>query len=143
MYYVNTIQGKDGDHLGDHVDKLFRIGQKMELPDGRIFRYCSASETLVASNLQMSVLVDAGYLNENSAAHVIDLPRAIMSSTNKADVANAFQDGYYTVEDSSELGNAMFMGSHPAIASAAPTATTSSGLTPLWASLPKNCFTLS
>ncbi len=126
MYYVNTIQGKDGDHLGDHVDKLFRIGQKMELPDGRIFRYCSAGETLVASTLQQSPIVHTGYLDEASTALLIDTNALPFSITSKADVANAFQDGYYTVESSDQNGVSMFCDRHPAWGSSTPA--TASGI---------------
>lgn len=120
MYYVNTIQGKDGDHLGDHVDKLFRVGQKMELPDGRIFRYCSAGEALVASTLQQSPVVHADYINEASTAIAIDTNYVTLSTTTQAEVANAFQDGYLTHESSDQNGAAMFVDRHPAIASSGP-----------------------
>lgn len=120
MYYVNTIQGKDGDHLGDHVDKLFRLGQKMELPDGRIYRYCLAGETLVASTLQQSAVIDANYLDEASSTHAIDTNNLTLSTTTTNDVANAFQDGYMTYENSDQLGGAMFIDRSGVIASGSP-----------------------
>lgn len=120
MYYVNTIQGKDGDQLGDHVDKLFRVGQKMELPDGRIYRYCSAGENLVASTLQQSAVVHADYIDEASTTIAIDTNYVTLSTTTQAEVANAFQDGYLTHETNDQLGAAMFIDRHPAIASGSP-----------------------
>lgn len=120
MYYVNTIQGKDGDHLGDHVDKLFRVGQKMELPDGRIFRYCSAGEALKASTLQQSAVVDANYLDEASSTHAIDTNNFTLSTTTTNDVANAFQDGYISYENSDQLGAGMFIDRNGVIASGSP-----------------------
>ncbi|HEB27554.1 MAG TPA: hypothetical protein ENI05_07230 [Porticoccus sp.] len=119
-YYVNTIQGKDGDHLGDHVDKLFRLGQKMELPDGRIFRYCSAGESLIASTLQQSPVVHADYLDEASSTHAIDTNNFTLSTTTQAEAANAFQDGYLTYENADQLGGAAFIDRHGIIASGSP-----------------------
>jgi len=39
MSFPSTIQGNEGDQFGDQVAPLFPVGQKMELPDARIFRY--------------------------------------------------------------------------------------------------------
>ena len=119
-YYINTIQGKDGDHLGDDVDKLFRVGQKMALPDGRLYRYASAGATLVASNLQQSPVVNADYLDEASSTNAIDSPRVTLSTTTQAEVANAFQDGFYCAETADQLGTGAFIDRHVAVASGSP-----------------------
>ena len=62
MLSPRVIQGSEGDQFGDQVVPLFYVGQKMELPDGRIYRYAEAGETLVANTLQESEVPTAHWL---------------------------------------------------------------------------------
>ncbi|KKK56829.1 hypothetical protein LCGC14_3060590, partial [marine sediment metagenome] len=81
--YPAIIQGNDGDQFGDQVTPLFPVGQKMELPDNRIFRYALMGGTLgKANHLYQSSIPDAGWLRENNAtATVKDDTRIDTSNT--------------------------------------------------------------
>lgn len=118
------IQGNEGDQftqLGDQVTRLYKVGQKMELPDGRLYRYALMGGTIgVANNLYQSPVVHADYLDEASTAALIQATVVMLSTTSQAEVANAFAEGYYCAEDASELGYFYPIASHNAIASATP-----------------------
>ena len=55
MSFPSVIQGNEGDQFSDHVTRLFGLGQKMELPDGRIYRYAlKGTGAGVANKLQQA-----------------------------------------------------------------------------------------
>ena len=104
--YPAILQGNDGDQFGDQVTPLFSVGQKMELPDNRIFRYVLMGGTIgVANNLYQSSIPDAGWLRENNAtATVKDDTRIDTSNTTTAIVANDFAEGYVMFENADDFG---------------------------------------
>ena len=104
--YPAIIQGNDGDQFGDQVTALFSVGQKMELPDNRLFRYTLMGGTIgVANKLYQSSIPDAGWLRENNAtATVKDDTRIDTSNTTTAIIANDFAEGYVMFENADDFG---------------------------------------
>ncbi len=103
--YPAIIQGNDGDQFGDQVTPLFPVGQKMELPDNRIFRYAEAGVLTVANNLYQSEVPKAGWLREDSAtATVKDDTRIDAIETTEAFVANDMVEGYVMFETGDDFG---------------------------------------
>ncbi len=103
--YPAIIQGNDGDQFGDQVTALFPVGQKMELPDNRIFRYAEAGVLTVANNLYQSEVPKADWLREATAtATVKDDTRIDAIVTTTAFVANDHAEGYVMFETGDDFG---------------------------------------
>ncbi|KKM25447.1 hypothetical protein LCGC14_1594900 [marine sediment metagenome] len=103
--YPAIVQGNDGDQFGDQVTALFPVGQKMELPDNRIFRYAEAGVLTVANNLYQSEVPKADWLREATAtATVKDDTRIDGVITTAALVANDMVEGYVMFETGDDFG---------------------------------------
>jgi len=108
MAFPSTIYGEYGDEKvsttagGDanNAGKFHALGQKMELPDGRVFRYARASATaIVAGKLYH------GKAGEANTAQIMSLAVAGTNAVGDTDIvvtipagtalgANVFDDGY-------------------------------------------------
>ncbi len=104
--YPTIVQGSDGDQFGDQVTPLFPMGQKMELPDNRLFRYAEMGSTIgKANHLYQSSIPEAGWLREASAtATVKDDTRIDAMVTTTAFVANDHAEGYIMFETGDDFG---------------------------------------
>ena len=103
-----TIQGAEGDQFGDHVTSLFAVGQKMELPDGRSFRYAEAGETLVANTLQESEVPTAHWITQAIAtALTFGKEYAVLKDGGTAIVKA--QEGTFTLDAAADLGHIYFI----------------------------------
>lgn len=120
--YPTIVQGNDGDQFGDQVTALFPVGQKMELPDNRIFRYAEMGNTIgVANKLYQSEVPKAGWLTElifETLAYGDN--HAGLEDSSEAIIHNDFAEGYFLVEETADLGNYYPVASNLAVASGAP-----------------------
>ncbi len=99
MSFPSTIYGEYGDEKVSGLTKVHALGQKMELPDGRIFRYARASATAVVAGQLYH-----GKAGEANTAQIISLAVAGTNAVGDRDVvvtmagsalaANVFDDGY-------------------------------------------------
>ncbi len=120
--YPAIIQGNDGDQFGDQVTALFPVGQKMELPDNRIFRYAEMGNTVgVANKLYQSEVPVAGYLAELIVT-AIARPDTYIDAANSslAIIANDFAEGYVLLEETDDLGAFWQVAENVIVASGAP-----------------------
>lgn len=104
MSFPSVIQGNEGDQFGDQITRLFGVGQKMELPDGRIYRYgLKGTAAGVANNMQQASVPIA---NNND----VDITVAILKDDNYASFTDGgtepvnMEEGSVILEQSGDLG---------------------------------------
>ncbi len=120
--YPTIVQGNDGDQFGDQVTALFPVGQKMELPDNRIFRYSEMGNTIgVANKLYQSEVPLAGYLRELIVTEMShDQTKVDLANSSLAIIANDFAEGYTMTEGAPDFGAIWQIAENVIVASGAP-----------------------
>ncbi len=107
MSFPNTIQSAYAAAFDVGTVKLYSLGQRMETPGGRIYRYAEmGADVGVAANLYESETPDA----QNEA---MAITTAITANTStqvsftlgtSAQVENEFKEGYVIIEETDDLG---------------------------------------
>lgn len=118
MAFPLSIYGKYGWEKVVTTAKKHKLGTRMELPDGRVFRYSIAGEAIGAGLVGMQK-------NHTSASHIKDLlvataaaigvTRVNITVAGAAFAANAFQDGYLYTNDATAEGYVYRIKGHLAI----------------------------
>ena len=116
---ASILYGPDGTQYKTYSEKRYPYGRKLELADGRVFRFVRAGTTaLIAGNLQQRAVPDAAF-----DELVVDVARAIgaalFSFTNGATAIalDDFAEGYVNVEDDAGEGRVYKLAdTEPAIA---------------------------
>lgn len=108
MSFPNLIYGEYGDEKVSGATKLHKLGTKMELPDGRIFRYARASATaIVTGKLYQGKAGEANTAQINDIAPAdtdVGAREVVVTIAGTALVANVFDDGYLVVASSIGTG---------------------------------------
>ena len=120
--YPTIIQGSDGDQFGDQVTPLFPVGQKLELPDNRIFRYAEMGNTIgVANKLYQSEVPLAGWLREEILGNGLYGDNHVgLQNTSQAVIVNEFAEGYFMFEAAADLGHIYPVAENDILASGTP-----------------------
>lgn len=107
MTFPNTIQGAYAAAFDVDTVQLYSLGQRMETPGGRIYRYAEmGTDVGVAANLYESETPDA----QNEALQITTVITAntstqvsfTLGTSNQAE--NEFKEGYVIVEETDDLG---------------------------------------
>ena len=122
MGFPAVIQGNEGDQFGDQVTALYPLGQKMMLPDGRVFRYALMGGTIgVANKLYQSEVPLAGWLAEAIITAIGKQDTRIDGvNSSQAIPANVFDEGYVMLEETDDLGAIWQVKENEIVASGAP-----------------------
>lgn len=130
MKYPNRILGADAAPYASHVTQQFPMGQVMELPNGKIFRYAKMGGTLGVANKLYQAAVGAG--NWDSLAVVTcALGASTISLTNGATAIteNNFAEGSVVEETAAGLGHCYPVKSNTAAGAATCVFTLADGVT--------------
>jgi len=117
MAYPVTIQGSPGFEKSTTTSAKHRVGQKMELPDGRVFFYGYTGEAITAGKLCMAKATSSGHIKDLAVAaaaaadatqiKVTNATTAITGSgayTGDFATRGDYQDGYVFVNDAAGEG---------------------------------------
>jgi len=99
--------------------RMHSLGQKLETPDGRAFRYCLAGELLVAGDFYQTAVHSSSYVSQALAAAAAIGATTLTVTAGTTITANQFKDGYAIVSAGTGIGQMFVVKSHPAITSAA------------------------
>lgn len=107
MSFPNTIQGAYAAAFDVGTVKLYALGQRMETPGGRIYRYAEMGANVgVAANLYESETPSAQNEAMDITTAITTLVTTQVSYTlgTVAHVENEFKEGYVIVEETDDLG---------------------------------------
>src|SRR5206468_3746399 len=115
------VLGAEGEQLRSYSDARWPLGTRLQLQDGREFRFALAGgSALVAGNLQQAAANTANHQGINPAAAVAVGARAVTVTLGAtAAAANEYAGGYLVVEGTAGQGYAYLVDSHPAANSGA------------------------
>lgn len=108
MKYPNKIFGNHPDVLivGGNETQAFPLGQVMELPDGRLFRYAlNGGAPTVANNLYQSEVPIAHYITQTATAASVDDTTVTFTPGATACAENAYAEGTIMAETATSLGH--------------------------------------
>ena len=121
--YPPLINGLEKDAYAVGARQLWPIGQKMQTPDGSIFRYAKMGATLgVAANLYQSEASKADWTTQaiaTTAMVVGDTTITFTPAVGTALSANDLAGGTVIAEETADLGGLYHVKSHPAAAGGA------------------------
>ncbi len=114
MRFPHVIQGSEGDNFGDQVVPIFPVGQKMELPDGRVYRYAEAGELLVANTLQESEVPTADWVAQAvvdwaESGHAVQIGDTMLQLHDGTTAITKAQEGSVILEETADLGAIYFI----------------------------------
>ncbi len=110
MSFPNVIYGEYGDEKVSGLTKLHELGMKMELPDGRSFRYARAGGTAVVTGKLYQGKGEEANTSLSSATIALAATVAVgarsvvLTIAGTALVADVFADGYLTIASSVGTG---------------------------------------
>lgn len=115
MGFPYTVQSPSGEQFNTYTDKRHSLGTKLELQDGRIFRFAQMGATIgVANNLYESEvpLGDWDTMAVQAAAAVGAKTISYTNGGTTLVAANDLDDGYIIVESAAALGHMYKIKSH-------------------------------
>ncbi len=105
MSFPSVIQGDEGDQFGDQITRLFGVGQKMELPDGRIYRYGLKGAAAGEANTMQQASVPVAHNNDTDITVAILKDDNYCSFTDGGTEPVNMEEGSVILEGSAELGH--------------------------------------
>ncbi len=101
---LKTIHGAEKDVYLTGTQQLYRLGQKLETPDGSIFRFTEMGATVgVANNLFQSSVAIANWTNQDASA-TLDATSITFVDGGTAFVVDEAAGGTLHAEESGDLG---------------------------------------
>jgi len=119
---VATIYGAEKDVYLVGTQQLYALGQKLETPDGSIFRFTEMAGTVgVANKLYQAEVANAGWLAELVQGSIVVGDTDIgMENSSVAIVIDDFAEGYAAVMEAEQTGEYWIGQGNKAVASGAP-----------------------
>lgn len=138
----NTVFAPEGEQFNVYTDQRYNLGQRMVLPDGRVFRFVKSADSLVAGKVVQSAANVANHLAcaVTTAAAAATALTVTLGAT--AATLDQYADGY-AISDEQPGGWALKIVTHPAANSAATLALTLHPKTPLQAAYTNGSTTVS
>lgn len=119
MSFPNTIQGSHAEPYNTGSVRLYDLGQRLECPNGRIYRYSEMGATVgVANKIYASEAPDTALDTLQIAATQTAATSTTMTFTNgtTAITEDMFKFGYVIVEETDDLGEIHRIYSNNAVA---------------------------